>query len=158
MSQAVRIARYGLVHANMTFNLTPLGGSSEGVPYQVKSCISFDYGLNTKYAAIGGTQYRPVTVSLAGSEPKWSAEISKVELKEIRRFIGAGWAAIPLKFEITWQQVGTANQAFTDEFFDCYLGDDGTTSKYGADNVMGKTGSMCSSIIEDGVDPFDPGT
>jgi hypothetical protein len=156
MSQATRISRYGIVHAHMTWNITPLGGNNEGVPYTVRSCESFDYGLGTKYAAIGGNQFRPVTVSLVGSDPKWSAELSMAEVREIRAFIGTGWASIPLKFEITWQQIGTSNPAFTDEFFDCFFGDDGATSKYGADIVKSKVGSMCSDIREDGRDAFDP--
>ncbi len=158
MSNAVPAAsagRYGLVHANMTWNITPLAGLKEGVPYTVKTCTSFDYGINPKYGSIGGTQYRPVTVSLTGSEPKYSAEISKVELKEIHAYIGPGWAGIPCNFEVTWQVLGTTNSAFTDNFEICYVGDDGTASKYGSDNVMTKIGSPCANIVEDGIDAFD---
>lgn len=156
MSPPVRIARYAMVHAHMTWNITPGGGNNLGIPWTVRTCTSFDYGLGTKYGSVGGNQFRPTAAGLTGSEPKWSAELSMGEIRDIRRHIGQGWAAIPLQFEVTWQQIGTNTSSFTDEYFDCFFGDDGTNSKYGSDIVMGKTGSLCTNIILDGLDAFDP--
>ena len=152
MSTPTRIARYGAVHAMLTWVITPLRGQSVGLQWTVKTCTSFDYDLGTKYASIGGTQIAPVAMTLAGSEPKWSAELAFMEMQDVRTFIGPGWAGIPCKMDLTWQVPG--NSAFTDEIFDACLGDGGTTSKKD-DQVMVKITGACSQIWPKGIDPFN---
>lgn len=151
MGTAVRIARYGVVHAHLTIVGTPKLGRRRGQQWTFRTIESVDVTLSLKYASVGGTQITPVAIALAGSEPKWNAELSFGEVREVRRFMGTGWAAIPMDLVLTWQVPG--RPAFTDYIFGAYLGDDGTASKKDG-IVMSKIGSNITALHPDGIDPF----
>lgn len=152
MSQrSVRIARYGIVHANLTCTASPTLGRRKGQQVVFKTLESIDVTLSLKYASVGGTQITPVAIALAGSEPKWSGEMSFGEVREIRRWLGAGWAFVPMDITLTWQVPG--RPAFTDLIFDAHLGDDGVNSKKDG-IVMAKIGSSITALHPDGINPF----
>lgn len=151
MSENVRIARYGGVHANLTAVITALGGQAQGLQWTLRTVTSIDHDLAPKYASVGGPQIAPVTVTLAGSEPKWSGELNMVEAKEIQTWLGPGWAGIKINLDITWQIQG--NSAFTDNIFDTFLGPCSVSSKKD-DVVMAKIGANAGGIWPNGIDPF----
>lgn len=149
--KSYRLARYGVVHANLVAVATPKMGRRKGQQHTFKTMESVDVSLGIKYATIGGTQITPVAVALAGSDPKWSAEISFEEVREIRKWIGRGWAKVGFDISLTWQVPGRA--AFTDLIFDAYLGDEGMSSKKDS-AVTTKIGSQITALWPDGIDPF----
>lgn len=151
MGDQLRIARYGAVHANLTATITALGGQSEGLQWTFKTLSAMDHDLAPKYAAVGGTQIGPVTVTLAGSEPKWTGECNMIEAKEIQAWLGPGWAGIKINIDITWQVPG--NPAFTDNILDTFIGPCSVSSKKD-DVVMAKLGANAGAIWPNGVDPF----
>lgn len=146
-----RIARYGVVHAHLTAVITPKLGLAEGLQWTLKTCESVDVTLSLKYASVGGTQISPVAVALAGSEPKWNAEIAFGEVEDIRAWMGPGWATIAVDINFTWQVPG--RRAFTDFVYDAFVGDDGTSSKKDG-IVMSKIGSNITAFHPRGIDPF----
>lgn len=151
MGQTHRIARYGIVHAHLTCVFTPKLGVKAKQQWTAKTLESCDVTLALKYAKVGGTQITPVAIALAGSEPKWSGEMAFGEVREIRRWMGKGWAAIPLDIVLTWQVPG--RPAFTDYVYGAYLGDEGMSSKKDG-IVMAKVGSDITALHPDGIDPF----
>lgn len=151
MGKSYRMARYGVVHANVTVVATPKVGRRKGQQWTFKTLEGIDVSLGIKYATVGGTQITPVAVVLAGSDPKWSGDISLGEVREVRRWIGVGWAHVGLDLTLTWQVTG--RPAFTDLIFDAYLGDEGVSSKKDS-NVMAKIGSQITALWPDGIDPF----
>jgi hypothetical protein len=146
-----RIARYGVVHAHLTATITPSLGVSEGLQWTVKTLESVDITLSLKYSAVGGTQISPVAIALSGSEPKWNGEMSFGEVQDIRRWMGPGWASIPVDITFTWQLPGQS--PYTDYVYGAYLGDDGTSSKKDG-VVMTKVGSNMTAFHPLGIDPF----
>lgn len=151
MGISKRIGQYGIVHAHLTIVATPLLGMRKGQQWPFRTLESVDVTLSLKYASVGGTQITPVAIALAGSEPKWSGECSFGEVREIRRWLGKGWAAMPMNLTLTWQVPG--RPAFTDKIFGAYLGDEGMSSKKDG-IVMSKVGSNIVALWPDGIDPF----
>lgn len=153
MSNPVRIARYGGVHANLTAVITALEGKAEGTSRTLRTVTSLNHDLAPKYAGVGGAQIAPVTVVLAGAQPKWDGEINMIEATELQLWLGPGWAGCRLNIDITWQVPG--NPAFTDHIYTAYLGGCSISSK--SDSVvMAKIGSDCAAIWPRGQNPFAP--
>ncbi len=151
MGDNVQLPLYGVVHAQMTPVITALAGQSQDLSYTIRTIASLNHDLAPKYASVGGTQIVPVTTVLAGSEPKWDGEMNMMEFRVIIAWLGAGWAQIKIRLDITWQVPG--NPAFTDNIFDTYIGSGAITSK--KDDVVNcKIGANCSAIWPSGVDPF----
>lgn len=149
--KSYRIARYGVVHANVTAVATAKLGRRKGQQWTFKTLEGIDVNLGIKYSTIGGTQITPVAVALSGSDPKWGAEISFGEVRELRRWIGTGWAKVGFDISLTWQVAG--RPAFTDLIFDAYIGDEGVSSKKDSP-VTAKIGSQITALWPDGIDPF----
>ena len=151
MSNPVRIARYGGVHADLTVTITPLLGPYAHVPITLRTVTTMNHDLAPKYAAVGGTQIAPVNLVLAGSAPKWDGEMNMIEATEVQRKMGPGWAGIPINVQAHWRVSG--NPQFSDFIYGTYLGPCSIASKKD-DIVKAKIGAECTAIHPRGIDPF----
>jgi hypothetical protein len=155
MGKTAKTTKVGAVHAHATVTLvarTGQGCPNEGKDFTFEEMPSIDYSNSPKDVAIKGTQLAVVTRAVADTDPKWSAEVSKLEHRKLIKFLGKGAAQFICDITCTWQVPGS--EAFTDTIEGCFIGDEGTTSKSG-DGVMAKLGSGCTRILYDGIDVLE---